>query len=86
METFDVIVTARSNTELAPAQFDQQVAMLKQVLAWNGTTWGMRLSGSHTEHVGTVLTHLFEVARLYGPAITAQLVPAAQVDGTAVPG
>ncbi|GAA4931476.1 hypothetical protein HD597_012927 [Nonomuraea thailandensis] len=80
MDTFDVVITARSNLELKPAEFDSQVATIKPVMAWDSATsaWRTRLSGSRAEYVGYVINTLFEAARLYGTAVTVQWVPASQ--------
>jgi hypothetical protein len=62
MDTFDVVVTARSNGELNSEQFDRQVAMIRPVMTWDPVTtlWHNRLSGSHAEHLSNVLNTLFE--------------------------
>lgn len=87
MDTFDAVLTARSNIDLKTAEFDSQVAMIKPVMAWDPatSTWRMRLSSSHAEHVSNVINILFEAARVYGTAVTVQLVPASQAQEAAAP-
>ncbi|MEU9891482.1 hypothetical protein [Sphaerisporangium sp. NPDC051011] len=88
MDTFDVVVTAASNTDLKPAEFDGQVAMVKPLMNWDPATatWRIRLSGAHPEHVSSVLKALFEAARMYGTVVTVQLVPAERSDKAAASG
>ncbi|MEW9556342.1 hypothetical protein [Nonomuraea sp. NPDC050783] len=85
MDAFDVIVTARCNTDLKPEEFERQKAMIKPLMEWNPAagTWNMRFSSSHAEHVSNVLNTLFEAARLYGTVVSVRLMPAEQA-GTAV--
>jgi hypothetical protein len=84
MDTFDVVLTARSNVDLESAEFDSQVAMIKPAMAWDPatSTWKMRLSSSHAEHVSNTL---FEAARVYGTAVRVQLVPAFQAHEAPAP-
>ncbi|MER6947415.1 hypothetical protein ABT294_25615 [Nonomuraea sp. NPDC000554] len=88
MDTFEVNVTAHSNRDLTSQEFDRQVELIKPYMAWDQGSWAWRtrLSGSDGEHAARVLNTLFEAARVYGTAVTVQPVPAAQADGTAVPG
>jgi hypothetical protein len=39
MDTFDMIVTARSNRGLKPEEFESQVAMIKPIMAWDQAAW-----------------------------------------------
>jgi hypothetical protein len=39
MDTFDVILTARSNTDLKPEEFERQKAMIKPLMEWDAATW-----------------------------------------------
>ncbi|WP_146607833.1 hypothetical protein [Spongiactinospora gelatinilytica] len=88
MDTFDLLVTADSNRELKQAEFDRQVDLLRPLMNWDPAhwRWQVRLSGAHPEHVSSVLTTLFEAARLYGttvtvcPAPTAPATPAEPVE------
>ncbi|MEU4229563.1 hypothetical protein AB0F17_35145 [Nonomuraea sp. NPDC026600] len=84
MDTFDVILTARSNTDLKPEEFERQKAMIKPVMEWDPSTstWRTRISSSRAEQVGNVINTLFEAAREYGTVVTVRLVPADQADAT----
>jgi hypothetical protein len=77
-----VILTARSNTDLKPEEFERQKAMIKLVMEWDPSTWTWRtrLSSSRAEHVSDVINTLFESARVYRTVVTVQLVPAEQAD------
>ncbi|MFG1754914.1 hypothetical protein [Streptosporangium sandarakinum] len=82
MDTFDLLVTAVSNRELNQAEFDRQVDLIRPLMNWDPANWRwqVRLSGAHPEHVSSVLTTLFEVARLYGVTVTVRPAPAAPVE------
>ncbi|MEU6744390.1 hypothetical protein [Streptosporangium sandarakinum] len=81
-DTFDLLVTAVSNRELNQAEFDRQVDLIRPLMNWDPASWSwqVRLSGSHPEHVSSVLTTLFEVARLYGATVTVRPAPAAPME------
>jgi hypothetical protein len=85
MDTFDVIMTAWSNRDLKPAEFERQVAMIKPVMAWDPTAWAWRarLSSSRAERVAEVINTLFEAARVYGTTVTVAVVPAERADESA---
>ncbi|TDD32034.1 hypothetical protein E1286_44130 [Nonomuraea terrae] len=87
MDTFDVILVARSNLDLAPEKFERQVAMIRPLMDWDAaaSTWWSRLSGSRPQHVTEVINTLFEAARVYGTTVTVQLVPAQEMDRAATP-
>lgn len=72
MDSYVMIVTARSNSDLKPQEWDRQKAMIKSVMNWDQatSTWWARPSSSHPEHVAHVLNTLFEAARVYGTAVT----------------
>ncbi|PZG09153.1 hypothetical protein [Nonomuraea aridisoli] len=87
MDTFDVILAARSNRDLKPEEFERQVAMIRPLMDWDAaaSTWRSRLSGSRPQHVTEVINTLFEAARVYGTAVTMQVVPAQEADRAATP-
>lgn len=72
MDTFDVLVTARSNGDPKSEQFDRQVAMIRPMMIRDPATTirHNRLSGSRAEHLSNIINTPFEAARVYGTAIT----------------
>jgi hypothetical protein len=88
MDAFDMLVAAYSNPDLKPDEFNRQVDMIRPLMTWDPatTSWHLRLSGSHPEHVSNVLNTLFEAARVYGTAITVRLVGDGRPDAGAAVG
>jgi sugar phosphate isomerase/epimerase len=85
METYEMLVTAQSNPDLEPERWNQQVAMVKQVLDFDPATktWWGRIGSAHAERLTRVLNTLFDAAREYGITVAVEMEPAQQADGPA---